>query len=51
VKKLTYSLTAGGKTKITHPDNGHDDHPDALALAADGYRGRSNAGDVLAFQL
>jgi hypothetical protein len=38
LKKLTYSLTRGGKTKITHPDNGHDDHPDMLALAAYGRR-------------
>ena len=51
LKKLTYSLTAGGKTKITHPDGGHDDHPDALALAVDGFSGRSADGDVLAFQL
>ena len=51
LKKLTYSLTAGGKTKITHPDNGHDDHPDALALAADGYGGRVGGDDILAFQL
>jgi hypothetical protein len=51
LKKLTYSLTSGGKTKITHPDNGHDDHPDALALAADGYRGRTSSGEILAFQL
>jgi Terminase-like family. len=34
-KRLTYSLTAGSKTKISHPDGGHDDHPDALVLAAD----------------
>jgi hypothetical protein len=51
LKRLTYSLTRGGKTKISHPDNGHDDHPDALALAADGYRGHTRSGDVLAFQL
>jgi hypothetical protein len=51
LKKLTYSLTAGGKTKITHPDNGHDDHPDALALAADGYGGRTTSDEILAFQL
>jgi hypothetical protein len=51
LKKLTYSLTASGKTKITHPDGGHDDHPDALALAVDGFTGRSASGDVLAFQL
>ncbi|AFH22663.1 terminase large subunit [environmental Halophage eHP-32] len=51
LKKLTYSLTAGGKTKITHPDNGHDDHPDALALAADGYGGRVESDEILAFQL
>ena len=51
LKKLTYSLTSGGKTKITHPDNGHDDHPDALALAADGYGGRVENDDILAFQL
>jgi len=51
LKKLTYSLTSGGKTKITHPDNGHDDHPDALALAADGYGGRVEGDDILAFQL
>jgi hypothetical protein len=51
LKKLTYSLTASGKTKITHPDDGHDDHPDALALAVDGFSGRASSGDVLAFQL
>jgi len=51
LKKLTYSLTASGKTKIKHPDNGHDDHPDALALAADGYGGRVSDDDILAFQL
>jgi hypothetical protein len=51
LKKLTYSLTAGGKTKISHPDNGRDDHPDALALAADGYGGRTSSDDILAFQL
>jgi phage FluMu gp28-like protein len=38
LKKLQYSLTAGGKTKISHPDNGFDDHPDALVLAADAHR-------------
>jgi hypothetical protein len=51
LKKLTYSLTSGGKTKITHPDGSHDDHPDMLALAADGYQSRGSAEDVLAFQL
>jgi len=50
LKELTYSLTASGKTKISHPDGAHDDHPDALALAVDGFRGRSS-GDVLAFEL
>jgi phage FluMu gp28-like protein len=30
---LEYEMTRGGKTKIGHPDGGHDDHPDALALA------------------
>lgn len=51
LKKLTYSLTAGGKTKITHPDGGHDDHPDALALAVDAFNGPGASDDVLAFQL
>jgi len=51
LKKLTYSLTAGGKTKITHPDGGHDDHPDALALAVDAFNGPASSDDVLAFQL
>jgi hypothetical protein len=51
LKKLTYSLTSGGKTKISHPSGGHDDHPDALALAADGYGGRVTDDDILAFQL
>jgi hypothetical protein len=51
LKKLTYSLTGSGKTKISHPADGHDDHPDALALAVDGFSGRSSSGDVLAFQL
>lgn len=48
---LEYEMTRGGKTKIGHPDGGHDDHPDALALAVDGFTGRSSSGDVLAFQL
>lgn len=51
LKKLTYSLTSGGKTKISHPSGGHDDHPDALALAADRYAGRTSGDDILAFQL
>ena len=51
LKKLTYSLTSGGKTKISHPSGGHDDPPDALALAADRYAGRTSGEDVLAFQL
>jgi hypothetical protein len=45
LKKLTYSLTASGKTKITHPDDGHDDHPDALALAVSAFRGGAAVGD------
>jgi len=51
LKKLTYSLTSSGKTKISHPSGGHDDHPDALALAADRYAGRTSGDDILAFQL
>jgi hypothetical protein len=34
LRELEYSLTARGKTKIDHPDGGHDDLADALALAA-----------------
>jgi phage FluMu gp28-like protein len=30
---LQYELTSNGKTKIHHPDGGHDDFTDALALA------------------
>jgi hypothetical protein len=39
-KDLEYELTRGGKTKIHHPGDGssHDDHPDAVALAAHGRR-------------
>lgn len=51
LKKLTYATTRGGKTKISAPGNGHDDHPDALALAVDGWRGGTSSGDVLAFEL
>jgi len=51
LKKLTYSLTSSGKTKISHPADGHDDHPDALALAVDAFSGGTSSDDVLAFQL
>jgi phage FluMu gp28-like protein len=39
-RELEYELTRGGKMKIHHPDGsgGHDDHPDAVALAALGRR-------------
>lgn len=30
---LEYELTSSGKTKIGHPEGGHDDYADALALA------------------
>jgi phage FluMu gp28-like protein len=36
---LEYELTRGGKTRIHHPDGGHDDHTDALALAWHGHTG------------
>jgi len=48
---LEYEMTRGGKTKIHHPDGGHDDHSDAVALAAHGRRQTGDAGEVLAFQL
>jgi len=44
LRQLEYSLTARGKTKIEHPDGGHDDHTDALALAAREFRGDSGSG-------
>lgn len=31
--KLKYSFTANRHVKVAHPENGRDDHPDALALA------------------
>lgn len=31
---LTYDITKTGRTKIGHPSGGHDDFPDALALAS-----------------
>jgi len=30
---LRYDITGSGNTKIHHPERGHDDYPDALALA------------------
>jgi len=39
LRQLEYSLTGRGKTKIHHPSGGHDDHTDALALAAHARRG------------
>lgn len=50
-KDLEYELTRGGKTKIHHPGGGHDDHPDAVALAAYGRRHTHGADSVMAFQL
>lgn len=34
---MEYEFTTGGKMKIGHPDGGHDDYCDALALAVWGY--------------
>lgn len=34
--EMRYELTSAGKTKIHHPDGGHDDFADALALANHG---------------
>lgn len=58
---LEYSYTQTGLLKIEHPTGGHDDFPDALALAnaartgvADRFesnREPNRSGDVLAFQL
>lgn len=42
---LEYEMTRSGKTKIKHPDGGHDDHTDALALAASGLLGTVVVGD------
>lgn len=36
---LEYEFTSTGKMKVHHPDGGHDDHADALALA---HHARSN---------
>ena len=33
---LQYEFTEAGHTKIHHPDNGHDDFPDSLALSVAG---------------
>jgi hypothetical protein len=44
LQQLEYSTTARGKTKIEHPSGGHDDHADALALAAREYRDESGDG-------
>lgn len=35
---LEYSFTSGGKMKIEHPEGGHDDYADALALAVWGLK-------------
>jgi hypothetical protein len=44
LRQLEYSLTARGKTKIEHPSGGHDDHCDALALAASEFRNDGDSG-------
>lgn len=31
--RLTFEFTANRHVRVHHPENGHDDHPDALALA------------------
>jgi hypothetical protein len=31
--RLQYEYTGNRHVKVSHPENGHDDHPDALALA------------------
>jgi hypothetical protein len=46
MRQLEYSLTGRGKTKIQHPDGGHDDHCDSLALASHVHRG--GMGDAFA---
>jgi hypothetical protein len=45
MKRLNYSLTGSGKTKISHPSGGTDDHCDALALAVDGLTGGPGTDD------
>jgi hypothetical protein len=45
MKQLSYSLTGSGKTKISHPSGGNDDHCDALALAVDGLSGGPGTDD------
>jgi Terminase-like family. len=46
MKQLRYSLTGRGKTKIEHPDGGHDDHCDALALATRAHRGGGGGPNI-----
>lgn len=41
---LEYEFTSTGKMKVHHPDGGHDDHADALALALHARNGYSTAG-------
>jgi len=43
---LEYELTRGGKTRIHHPDGGHDDHTDALALAWHGHTGGTEGTQI-----
>jgi len=59
---LRYSYTATGLLKLSHPQGGHDDYPDSLALANAARTGLAeryatdrddtrNSGEPLAFQL
>lgn len=41
---LEFSFTSTGLLRISHPSGGHDDYPDALALAVDAKAGDSSGG-------
>lgn len=53
--ELEYSYTSTGKIRIEHPSGGHDDYPDALALAvwakSQKNFARSNKGSMKPFNL
>jgi len=44
---LEYSFTSTGKLQVGHPSGGHDDYPDALALAAHGRENRPGKGGAV----
>lgn len=48
---LQFDFTQHGKLKVSHPPGGHDDYPDALALANEGRKTDNTVSDGFSMEL